>query len=1204
MHPVEQRIVELRRQARGIIFWHGLYRALAVALAALILAGIVDFLVRLEDHGLRLMLSLGVVAAIVFFGWRWLLGLSQSRWTTVQVAQRVEGHYPDLAGRVSSAISFLGLATNDPVGGSPALRAAVVEQAQSDLSGLDLRQILDSHSARRTGRWLLIFGILALALAALFPRWMMVGLARLCQPLAGPRWPQVHQLVVKEAPERIAVGDPFEISVIDQQGRLPSEVRLHWRFADAASSEVEPMRKLDDAMIARKEGIVRNFAYRVEGGDDQSMPWRNVEVIEPAKVEELAVRVHPPDYTGWPVAEAPRGFHALAGSRIELSGAASKPLSSAEVAVEDGATVPLVVNENRFQLSPDTSFPLVAVRSQNYWLRLTDTLQVNGGAGQRWEMRVATDSPPQVTLEEPAGDLYVTPQGKVDLLVVVKDDIAIRDVALAIQKFDEAGKATDKKPVSLWQGPQHAPLLDQPVEPGTQELDTQRLEQAWKLSEYELRPGMQITITAVASDYKPQIGNSSPRRLHVVSAAELEQRLAQRQAGIAGELERALQLQQDVRARAEELGIQWERVPTLRRQDLDQAQAVQLAQKQVARTLSGQGEGIPQAVRSMLADLENNRIDNPAMRRQLEGVQSELSRLGRDELKPVDSELNQLVKESQAELGATGDQQQAVPTPNSLKASLAKATRGQANVVQSLEKMLSQLQDAGSARRFAQELGDIRQAQQGLANDLKQQSASTLGKEAAQLSPQEQADLDKQSSREQSLAQKLERTLEQMRSAAQTAEAEDPLAAAAFKETTDLAGQQGVSGAMRTSADEVRRNQLGQAKQKQEEVLRNLDEMLDTLSNRREHELERLADKLREAEQELSQMRGQQKERAEQLSKNRGANGEAGDPAEQQRQLERLVKQQQQSREQTQRLAKRLERLTADRAASKARAAAQQIGASGEQSDAGNQEGGAEQAREAQAQLQETQREVARRRKQVEAQLAEETVRQMDSLLVGLRDRQDHVLHDTSELEMERAKQGSLKRTQFVQVSQLAGEERTLARETSELVKKLVDKEVFQWTLREAAREMDDASEKLTARSLGKPTQKAQTIARNRIVMTLEALKRSQQQAKAQTPEQPGGEPPDGQGGGEQAAQSRRKALNPAEIKLLSLMQEDLNRRFGELVEQKSDPEQPSLRQSLAEELGKLAEMTERLARATEEPPDDQDFPELDLQPKKGEGKP
>ena len=71
------------------------------------------------------------------------------------------------------------------------------------------------------------------------------------------------------------------------KAKLPSSVRVFYRWANANGSfttESESMRFVHNAMVVRRENIQRPFSYRVEGGDDRSMPWRRVEVVEPPAI--------------------------------------------------------------------------------------------------------------------------------------------------------------------------------------------------------------------------------------------------------------------------------------------------------------------------------------------------------------------------------------------------------------------------------------------------------------------------------------------------------------------------------------------------------------------------------------------------------------------------------------------------------------------------------------------------------------------------------------------------------------------------------------------------------------------------------------------------------------------------------------------------------------------------------------------------------
>ena len=54
------------------------------------------------------------------------------------------------------------------------------------------------------------------------------------------------------------------------------------------------------------------------------MPWIPVEVLEPPAVESLAVKLIPPDYTGWPPRAGRRAIRALVGTRVEIAAAADQ----------------------------------------------------------------------------------------------------------------------------------------------------------------------------------------------------------------------------------------------------------------------------------------------------------------------------------------------------------------------------------------------------------------------------------------------------------------------------------------------------------------------------------------------------------------------------------------------------------------------------------------------------------------------------------------------------------------------------------------------------------------------------------------------------------------------------------------------------------------------------------------------------------------
>ena len=102
--------------------------------------------------------------------------------------------------------------------------------------------------------------------------------------------------------------------------QLPATCRVHYRFRDAQDRltvQSEAMHPLGQSMIARRENVARPLEFRVTGGDDRSMPWRPVEVLDPPTVRSLSLDIVPPSYTNWPreTRDAAAASPILSGSR-------------------------------------------------------------------------------------------------------------------------------------------------------------------------------------------------------------------------------------------------------------------------------------------------------------------------------------------------------------------------------------------------------------------------------------------------------------------------------------------------------------------------------------------------------------------------------------------------------------------------------------------------------------------------------------------------------------------------------------------------------------------------------------------------------------------------------------------------------------------------------------------------------------------------
>ena len=1173
-HPLQQQVAIVRRRARRLVVLYGLSWVAAVLLTALLVLGLADYLIRFQDPGIRMIASGLVVAAFGYAAYRCLLTPLKRRLRDLDVAQRIERRYPQLRERLSSAIAFLQQSEHDPAAGSAAMRRAVIDEAAAQVGPLDLNAVIDRRPTRRALAVACGVGLLAALLLLVDGQSVRLALARLALPLGSTHWPKQNDLSFTDPPTRLALGKPFEVQLIDRNQKLPEEVRIHYRFAegpDVWTEEVEKMKFSDGAMVAHREGVVRPFEYRAEGGDDDSMPWIQLDVIEPPAVEAFEVTLYPPTYTGWGPTKSDKRVRALQGTRVGVRGSSTKPLASAHVELESGQTIEAAVDREGFAFAtPPERFTID--ESGAYWFGLTDREGLEGGLHERWEILAVPDAPPSVSLEQPAANSFVTTDAVVPLRILVKDDLAIKDLTLVYSRSDRSAQGEFN--LRLYQGPPQAPRNPQGSLTSSQTIGESRVvEHAWNLAEMQLAPGVQLTVAARASDYLPQIGETAaPRRLTIITPAQLEDRLAERQAFILSELERALKMQRDVRSQTSSLQIQLDEVGRLLERDLDDLQAAELNQRQVARTLADPDDGIPQQIESLLAEMENNRVDSPEIERRMRDFQKEIAQLDRDTLPAVQRELTSSLKTGQAELGNPPEESAVAP-------SLAEAGKAQDQVAASLERLLGDLSQWADYRSSAREVRQIRQEQEELQGRTRQLGQETLTKGAGELTSQQRADLQKLAREQSELARRFDKALQEMEAMQGRLAEKDPMAAAALEDALHEARQKAISGQMRQSGRNVAENRMGQAAREQQEIDQELGEMLDILSNRREHQLNRLVEKLRESEAELQQLREQQRglqKKMEQAAQN-------PDPQQREQELQRLRREQQQVEEEAERMARQLQRLTAERASRNAQRGAESLRKSRAASEAGDREAAAEQQQQARQDLDEAQEALADVRRQAERDLAREQLVRFEDALRGIKDQQARALAETVRLEQLRQTAGELTRAQSMSLNDLARQQERLAAETAAFGEKVKGIEVFRLALESAARRMREASELLLRQETADPTQRYQQAALKRIEQLLQALADDgdgdqQQEGDPQAGEQ--GE----EGGGEKQGQ---KSRDIAELKLLKLMQEDLQRRTEQIRQAAAQrgaltPENVRELAQLSDEQGQLADMVSDLLQPDE----------------------
>lgn len=318
---LQQRVASIRRQAIQAQTWQAWGWTLAVALLAVMAAGWMDFLLRLRSWPLRTLLTVAVVAVVLWAVRRWLLPWWHSKFSNVQIARRLEHLHPRLGERLSSAIAFLQQNTADPREGSLELRYAVVAEAESIAADLPLEASIDRRPARQAFVVAACLALLAVALCLWQPLNSARATVRLAWPFGGPVWPPRNQLELVTAPSAVALGESFEVQVVDRNGRPPADAAITLQFDEPARrTERHVLQQRGDKLVFRVEQVLTGFRYRVTGGDDDSLPWHELLVVQPPKLTDLISAIRPPAYSGLKPERGGRLIKMLAGSQLVIEG--------------------------------------------------------------------------------------------------------------------------------------------------------------------------------------------------------------------------------------------------------------------------------------------------------------------------------------------------------------------------------------------------------------------------------------------------------------------------------------------------------------------------------------------------------------------------------------------------------------------------------------------------------------------------------------------------------------------------------------------------------------------------------------------------------------------------------------------------------------------------------------------------------------------
>lgn len=802
--------------ARAVGWWT------AAVLAAVLFILAIDALVRSPEAGWR-WLQFGVLVTVAGVAARRYFTPLRRKPNNVTVARLVEDHLPELRDRLSSAVMFLEeeqRAGQSSRYDSPQLRERVILETAAECADRDLTQLLSPRSLRRAWWACGGFAAVLLGLAIALPNTVATGLIRQLAPWRETHWQRVHELYLETESLRLARGETFHVAVLDQRGELPRDLVLQIRSpagstARDKTNEDVPLAWQPTRVPIRRDDVQHDFEFRVVGGDDRTMAWTRVQVLEPARLEELSLRVIPPAHTRWPAYAAEAPLLVLPGSSLAIAGRTTRSLTQASVEYL-GQKLPLQISPDQrafsFAAAKEQALPLTA--SGKLHFEFTDAAGV-ASSSEAYEVRLVPDQPPSVEWGTRAAEELLTPGGEWNFTAAVRDDVAVERLELVITPVED-DEAKPRPPLvkELYQRPA-APAKLAALEPAKLEAlrrgrwpeERRPWTAAWRFPE---PPALGSRWQAVLriTDSAGQEATSDPRTLKIVSPDELSARMANHWNELLRDLTSLSELQQTAQRQV---------IEALDGQPFDPANATAglTQQRQLARELTLPSAKVPRKLAVLAEEFQANQLEQTSSGQRLATIQNKLAALRRGELAKIEATLNDWDQASLAKNSATEQQQRVLQTLIPMQAALQQRLR-------ELIELLDQQTNWAQLERVLQ---TIQQAQQSLRGESVQNENVALGRTVEQLTAREQAILSGLAQRQTELAEQLaawQNTLGKLR----LDSSGNTLASEALR---NLFLQKQPVELMRGAGGNLAANRTGQATQQQADVLALLAEALELL---------------------------------------------------------------------------------------------------------------------------------------------------------------------------------------------------------------------------------------------------------------------------------------------------------------------------------------------------------------------------------------
>ena len=437
---LQARVLAARRVWKRTLFWTGCAIALIGLIAILAGAAIVDLLMPLPGS-VRIALLIGVIGAVGYLLYRYLIQPLRVKLTPHDVALNVERKHQDLEDRLVSALQFGEVETEDPI--QSHLLQRLVTDAVERTEDIDFKATVDKSKKRKhVGIAVAALAVCTL-IALIFPTELNTSLNRLLSPWEKTEPVYTTKLIVEPGNARILRGRSLAIN-LEVTGKAADKARLIYTKRDPAADTTHlpsasggiqgGHQEIDMVRIKgekRKFGyelfnINENMEYYVTANGTESERY-TVEVFDMPKVTAIEIAYTYPEYTQLkPIIQQGDGnIRAVAGSQAEVRITTNKAIESATLTVEAQEPTPMAIFDGR-----TLTTTLDVLNDGKYTVELLCVDGFNNQTPIEYTIIAIPDEPPDIVIKEPGRDIKATKLEEVRVLAEATDDYGVENMTL------------------------------------------------------------------------------------------------------------------------------------------------------------------------------------------------------------------------------------------------------------------------------------------------------------------------------------------------------------------------------------------------------------------------------------------------------------------------------------------------------------------------------------------------------------------------------------------------------------------------------------------------------------------------------------------------------------------------------------------------------------------------------------------------------